>query len=153
MTIKEAILKSLDEIGGLTNYMEVHDYIIANNYYDFKTAKTPPATISALLGDFIRNGDSRVKRIKQTGGTYSYYLTKNEQEIGIEVLVGTVEEESEKPSKSKVKTYNERDLHKLLSSYLKNTKIYSKTIFHEQSKYGKDNNLIVCGSNHHKDIN
>jgi len=141
MTIKEAILKSLDEIGGLTNYMEVHDHIIANNYYDFKTAKTPPATISALLGDFIRNGDSRVKRIKQTGGTYSYYLTKNEQEIGIEVLVGPPEE-TEKPGKSKDKTYNERDLHKLLSSYLKNTKIYSKTIFHEQSKYGKDNNQI-----------
>lgn len=142
MTIKEAILKSLDEIGGLTNYMEVHDHIIENNYYDFKTAKTPPATISALLGDFIRNGDSRVKRIKQTGGTYSYYLTKNEQEIGIEVLAGTADEENEKPSKSKDKTYNERDLHKLLSSYLKNTKIYSKTIFHEQSKYGKDNNQI-----------
>jgi hypothetical protein len=142
MTIKEAILKSLDEIGGLTTYMEVHDHIIKNSYYDFGTAKTPPSTISALLGDFIRNSDSRVKRIKQSGGTYSYYLTKNEQEIGIEVLTGTSEGVIEKPSKSKDKTYNERDLHKLLSSYLKNTKIYSKTIFHEQSKYGKDNNQI-----------
>ncbi len=142
MTIKEAILKSLDEIGGLTTYMEVLDHIIKNNYYDFGTAKTPPATISALLGDFIRNSDSRVRRIKQSGGTYSYYLTKNEQEIGIEVLTGTSDEVIEKPSKIKDKTYNERDLHKLLSSYLKNTKIYSKTIFHEQSKYGKDNNQI-----------
>ena len=42
----------------------------------------------------------------------------------------------------KVKTYNERDLHKLLSSYLKNTKTYSKTIFHEQSKFAYDNNQI-----------
>lgn len=65
MTIKEAILKSLDNINGLTNYMEVHDHIIKNAYYDFGTAKTPPATISALLGDFIRTGDSRVKRINK----------------------------------------------------------------------------------------
>jgi len=134
MTTKEAILVSLNEIKGLTNYMEVCKHIIANNYYDFGDAKTPPATVSALLGDFIRNGDSRVKRIK--GGTYSYYLTKNENEIGIDVL-SQIEPETKKSSKSK--TYNERDLHTLLSSYLKNTDIYSKTIFHEQSKNSKDN--------------
>lgn len=142
MTIKEAILKSLDELKGLTTYMEVHDHIIKNNYYDFGSAKTPPSTVSALLGDFIRNGDSRVKRVKQSGGTYSYYLTKNEQDIGIEVLSGSTETTSVKVEKVSYKSYNERDLHKLLSSYLKNTKIYSKTIFHEQSKYGKDNNQI-----------
>lgn len=143
MTIKEAILKSLEDINGLTNYMEVYDNIIKNKYYDFGLAKTPPATISALLGDFIRTGDSRVKRIKQQGGTYSYYLTKNEQNIGIDVLTGATEAKvvSVKPAE-KIKTYDERDLHKLLSSYLKNTGIYSKTIFHEQSIYGRDNNQI-----------
>ena len=142
MTIKEAILKSLDDINGLTNYMEVHDHIIKNGYYDFGPAKTPPATISALLGDFIRNGDSRVKRIKQEGGSYAYYLTKNEQDIGIEILSGSTETTSAKLPKVKAKSYNERDLHRLLSSYLKNTKIYSKTIFHEHSKNGKDSNQI-----------
>ena len=135
MTIKEAILESLNEIKGLTNYKEVCKHIIANRYYDFGDAKTPPATISALLGDFIRNGDSRVKRIKGKGGTYSYYLTKNENEIGVDVL--TQIEPSAKKS-SNVKSYNERDLHTLLSSYLKNTGMYSKTIFHEQSKNSKD---------------
>jgi hypothetical protein len=142
MTIKEAILKSLDNINGLTNYMEVHDHIIKNGYYDFGKAKTPPATISALLGDFIRTGDTRVKRIKQENGSYAYYLTKNEQDIGIEILSGSTETTSVKLPKVKAKSYNERDLHRLLSSFLKNTKIYSKTIFHEQSKYGKDNNQI-----------
>lgn len=141
MTIKEAILKSLNDINGLTNYMEIYNHIVEKKYYEFNTAKTPASTISALLGDFIRNGDSRVKRIKQEGGTYSYYLTKNEQNIGIELLSGAIETEIEqKKPKRKEKTYEERDLHILLSSYLKNTKIYSKTIFHEQSKYGKDNN-------------
>ena len=142
MTIKEAILKSLDEINDLTTYMDVHNHIVKNSYYDFGTAKTPASTISALLGDFIRNGDTRVKRIKQEGGTYAYYLRKNEQNIGIEVLSGETETKITKVVKAtKVKSFEERDLHKLLSSYLKNSGTYSKTIFHEQSN-GKDNNQI-----------
>lgn len=142
MTIKEAILKSLDEINALTTYMDIYNHILKNNYYDFGIAKTPASTISALLGDFIRNGDTRVKRIKQDGGTYSYYLTKNEQNIGIEILSGETETKTTKVVKvDKTKSFEERDLHKLLSSYLKNSGTYSKTIFHEQSN-GKDNNQI-----------
>ncbi|MDO5665092.1 MAG: hypothetical protein Q4G63_07540 [Bacteroidia bacterium] len=138
MTIKEAILKSLEDIGGLTNYTEVTHNIIDKDYYDFKEAKTPMATVSALLGDFIRNGDTRVKRIKESG-TYFYYLTKNESTIGVEKLSG---ESESKPTKiDKKKTYEERRLHKLLNSYLKNTDIYSKTIFHESSN-SKDSNQI-----------
>lgn len=140
MTLKEAVLKSLEDFNGLTNYSEVCNHIIEKNYYDFRAAKTPASTVSALLGDFIRNGDTRVKRIKQQGGTYSYYLTKNEQNIAIDVLSG--ETQTTLPKKPiKTKTYEERNLHKLLSSYLKNTDTYSKTIFHEQSN-GKDNNQI-----------
>jgi uncharacterized protein len=100
--------------------LEVYNHIVEKNYYDFGTAKTPGSTVSALLGDFIRNGDTRVKRIKQQGGTYSYYLTKNEQNIAIDVLSGETETQTTKPKKAtKTKTYEERDLHKLLSSYLK----------------------------------
>ncbi|OOG73799.1 hypothetical protein [Algoriphagus sp. A40] len=142
MTIKEAILKSLDDINAVTNYLEVYNHIVAKGYYDFGSAKTPASTISAQLGEFIRNGDSRVKRIKQEGGTYSYYLTKNEPEIGIEILSGETLLDSDKTPKPKTKSYLERDLHILLSSYLKNTQIYSRTIFHEQSTYGKDSNQI-----------
>ena len=128
MTIKEAILKSLDEINGLANYLEVCNHIVNKVYYDFGETKKPEMTISAQLGNFIRDNDTRVKRIKQEGGTYSYYLTKNEQDIGIEILSGTTETATTvKIPKVKVKSYNERDLHKLLSSYLKNTKIYSKS--------------------------
>lgn len=145
MTIKEAILKSLDDINDLTNYLEVCNHIVEKRYYDFGSAKTPSATISAVLGSFVRDGDTRVKRIKQEGGTYSYYLTKNEQNIGVEILAGSPETKTEKKGdrlQDKLKSYEERDLHRLLSSYLKNTKIYSKTIFHEQSLYGKDSNQI-----------
>jgi hypothetical protein len=147
MTLKESVLKSLEDIGEITNYSAVVTNIIEKNYYDFGQAKTPGATISAVLGDFIRNGDTRVKRIKQENATYWYYLTKNEENIGVDVLSGSTSISSSETNKTKVvksekqKTYDERDLHKLLSSYLKNTSIYSKTIFHEQSN-GKDNNQI-----------
>ena len=140
MTIKEAILKGLEDIHGIANYMEIYNHIVAKKYYDFGSAKTPASTVSALLGDFIRTGDSRVKRIKDTGGAYSYYLTKIEQNIGIENLLQVPGKGTKKADK--IETYDERDLHKLLSSYLKITGIYSKTIYHEQSTYGKDNNQI-----------
>ena len=143
MTLKEAVLKSLEDINEVTNYLSVLNNITSRNYYDFGSAKTPGSTVSAILGDFIRNGDTRVKRIKQEGGTYSYYLAKNEQNIGIEILSGSTSDHTILPTKlPKNKSYDERDLHKLLSSYLKNTSIYSKTIFHEQSTYGKDSNQI-----------
>jgi hypothetical protein len=142
MTLKEAVLKSLEDINDITNYLAVLNHINDKNYYDFGGAKTPGSTVSAVLGDFIRNGDTRIKRIKQDGGTYSYYLTKNEQNIGIEILSGETETKTTKVVKvDKTKSFEERDLHKLLSSYLKNSGTYSKTIFHEQSN-GKDNNQI-----------
>ncbi len=137
MTIKEAILKTLDEINGLATYMEVYNHIVEKKYYEFTEGKTPWSTVSALLGDFIRTGDARVKRIKETGGTYSYYLTKNEANIGIDTLIEKTTIEDKKQIKKG--TFEERDLHLLLSSYLKNADIYSKTIFHEQSSNSKDN--------------
>ncbi len=142
MTLKEAVIKSLEDLGNLTNYSEVLNHILSKNYFDFGSGKTPGSTVSACLGDFIRNGDTRVKRIKQDGGTYSYYLTKNEQNIGIDILLGDKEIQTTKNIKlEKIKTFEERDLHKILSTYLKIKDTYSKTIFHEQSN-GKDNNQI-----------
>ena len=136
MTTKDAILQSLSDLKNLTNSIEVSRHIIEQNYYDFGDAKTPQGTVSALLGDFIRNGDSRIKRIKGKGGTYLYYLAKNEPEIDVEILTQT---EPEIKRQNIDRTYAERDLHKLLGSYLKNEDVYSKTIFHEQSKYSNDN--------------
>ncbi len=142
MTLKDAVLKSLEDINDITNYLAVQVNITKKAYYDFGAAKTPGSTVSAILGDFIRNGDSRVKRIKQQGGTYSYYLTKNEQNIGVDRLNVVTETVTDVNKIRKEKVYEERDLHKLLSSYLKVTGVYSKTIFHEQSTFGKDSNQI-----------
>jgi hypothetical protein len=141
MTVKEAILKSLEDIASPSNSTDVCNYILDKKYCDF-SGKTPSGTVSAQLGDFIRNGDTRVKRIKQENGTYSYYLAKNEEIIGLEVLTGVTETKTSKVQKTvRNNTYEERDLHRLLSTFLKNSGVYSKTIFHEQSN-GKDNNQI-----------
>lgn len=141
MTIKESVLKSLEELKIPTSYIDVYNHILKKKYYDFGTTKMPALTISGTLSCFIINGDTRVKRIKQQSGTYAYYLTKNEDSINIEILTGTTGIITHPHKEVKVKTYEERDLHKLLSSYLKNTGTYSKTIFHEQSNT-KDNNQI-----------
>jgi len=49
MTIKEAILKSLEDLQTMSNNIDIYEYIIKNQYYDFKSAKTPKSTISAQL--------------------------------------------------------------------------------------------------------
>ncbi len=127
MTIKEAILRSLEELVKPIGSVELCDYIINKSYAEFK-GKTPSATVSAHLSDFILKNDKRVKRIKKAGGNYLYYLTRFEYEINDVSII-------EKPlTFSKKEQYKERDLHKLLSTYLKSIEnVFSKTIFHEKS--------------------
>lgn len=135
MTIKESILKSLEDINGLANASEIYKHIVNKGYYEFG-AKKPIAIISGMLGEFIKNGDSRIKRNKISGETYKYYLTKIEKTVLIDQLESDINQDKIKPKKN---DYQERDLHKLLSSFLNNTNTYSKTIFHEQSSNSKDN--------------
>jgi hypothetical protein len=141
MTIKEAILKSLEDLVVPKSYIEITDHIVKKGYSMFG-GETPHSTVSALCGDFIRNGDTRVRRIKEKGA-YFYYLAKNEDRIDIDNFGVTQNEPLKKGSIIEKKaTFTERDLHKLLSSYLKSVGIYTKTIFHEQSNNNKDGNQI-----------
>jgi hypothetical protein len=133
MTIREAILKILEDNIGSFTYLEVLKMIDDKKYIDWENAKTPSDTIGAQLGHFIRLDDSRVKRVKGKKG-FEYYLAKYESELNLSEVV-----EKEFLSKKQIsKKYQERDLHKLLSSYLKSQNIYSKTIFHEKSANSKD---------------
>lgn len=125
MTIKEAILKSLQEIGKPATHWDVLNHIQAHGYYLFEKARTPESTISALLGDFIRKGDSRVGRIKGDNGRYLYYLTEQENTI--------VSRPQDTLLTNEPEHYHERDLHKLFATYLKSKGYYAKTIYHEQS--------------------
>lgn len=139
MTIKEAILRSLEDLQKPSTHSEIYEHITSENYYTFEKGKTPLATISAQLGSFIRNNDERVNRLKGNGNYYHYYLAKYTQDLNINDVSSDIEISQEVSKKIKtIQTYNERDLHKLLSSYLKNKKVYAKTILHEESKNSKD---------------
>ena len=142
MTIKEAVLKSLEERQKPSTYMDIYTHIEEKKYVDFQNQKTPAMSVSRQLTDYIQKGDTRVKRLKNENGTYEYYLTKNElANESLQLTEIIKESKSTKVSKAIKHAYEERDLHVLLSTYLKSTNIYSKTIFHEQSN-GKDNNQI-----------
>lgn len=142
MTIREAVLRSLEEIQKPSTYMDIYTHIEEKKYVDFQNQKTPAMSVSRQLTDYIQKGDTRVKRIKNENGTYEYYLTKNElANEGIQLTEAIKEVKTTKVTKAIKHTYDERDLHVLLSTFLKSTNIYSKTIFHEQSN-GKDNNQI-----------
>ena len=131
MTVKEAILESLEKLSRQSTYQEITDYIKSNELY-ISDGKTLEATVSALLGDFIRKNDTRVGRLKE-GRTYFYYLTKNQLENKINLL--NIEQKIDKKIKN---DFYERDLHPLFVSYLKSQNIFSKTILHEESKNSKD---------------
>ncbi len=137
MTIKEAILKTLEDLekGGTARI--VYQHILEHKYYIFSKGKTPDQTVSALLGEFIKNGDARVRRVKNDENVYWYYLTRNENKI---TFVTSQQTESNKSPKS---TYMERDLHPLLVTYLKNENIYATTIFHEQSNNSEEHQKWV----------
>lgn len=133
MTIKDAILQALEDLNKPVTYNDVSVYIHSHSLYEF-TGLTPDATISALLGDFIRKNDSRVGRTKQ-GKTYFYYLTKNKNEDTLLSPLEVVKTDDIKKTKA---DYQERNLHKLFVSFLKSKDVYAKTIFHEESKNSRD---------------
>ncbi|MCT4615897.1 MAG: hypothetical protein N4A49_13620 [Marinifilaceae bacterium] len=121
-----------DKLG--LKHVEVLNKIDEKNYINWENAKTPSDTIGAQLGHFIRQNDTRVKRVKGKKG-FEYYLSKYESELNLSKIT---EKETESKKAAKYKTFQERDLHKLLSSYLKNQNTYSKTIYHEKSANSKD---------------
>jgi hypothetical protein len=112
MTIKEAILKTLEDNKKLMHYKEIYDYIVKNNLIEFQGA-TPEATISAMLGNFIRKKDNRINRVEINKNGYFYYLSKYENLLNFQ---GKKELEDNKNIK-------ERDLHQLFVTYLKSKNI------------------------------
>lgn len=132
MTIKESIIKSLEDAKSMLTTTEILQHINKKGYYEFG-AKQPTHVIYSEIRDLRINGDTRIKRIKFSGKNYKYYLSKFESALNFD----QVELEIVK-TKSR-NNFKERDLHILLSTYLKNSNTYCKTIFHEQSSNSRDN--------------
>lgn len=139
LTLKDAVLKVLETFDKPVKYQEVYEKIKKDSLFSF-TAENPEATISTTLGNFIRNTDSRVSRIKSDEGVYLYFLAKK-----YDGFINEQENKNKENEKTKNKTedknsFTERSLHPLLSSFLNSKDIYSKTIFHEKSTNKEDNN-------------
>lgn len=137
MTVVDAILRSLEELGPThTSPGAICDHIRKHNYYDFGDAKTPPNTVYARCYELSKK-DTRIRRVKNNG-IYHYYLTKNEPSIDMNTF-----NSAEIKTNGNKKTFEERDLHKLLSTYLKSVGVYSKTVYHEESNRKDDNQIWI----------
>jgi len=137
MNIADATFKSLEQIEKPATAQEITDFILKNNWCDFSnlTVATPVHLITSRLSYWIKNNDARIKRYKDR--VYYYYLTKNENNIPMQ---DDSEKNLDKKTVVKTEAYEERALHKLLSTYLRSSaSIYSKTIYHEQSNRKDDN--------------
>ena len=134
-TIKEAILQSLDDLKTPQTANEICEHILQKDYAQF-SGITPQATVQSQAGEFIRKSDQRIKRLKN-GRSYVYYLSKHADLVESETNVANSAPKSpEKATKATKKSYLERELHKLFSTYLHHIQsIYSKTIFHETSTF------------------
>jgi len=130
-SIKEACLRSLKDFENGASASDVYQNIVDKGYYEFsKNAKTPDHTVHAALGGFIRKGDNRVHREKDSKKKFIYYLTEYAENIHTQ--------SEENPEAPDITTYMERDLHPLLATYLKGENILARTIYHEQSKKGSE---------------
>ena len=136
MSLKDVCFKALEILEKPVSRTEVTDYILKNNLHDFSNTKKPTASVSAQLGNFIRKGDSRVGRYKNDG-VYLYYLTKNEQTLKFDIQ----HKSEQQPTQNTTKTFYERDLHILLSTFLSSKNIHTKTIFHEQNNQNDKNQI------------
>ncbi|MDR2904496.1 MAG: hypothetical protein LBU73_00860 [Helicobacteraceae bacterium] len=137
MTVTEAIFKTLEQTKKPATAQEIADFILKNNWCDFSnlTVATPMHLITSNLSTLIKNNDARIKRYKDK--VYFYYLAKNENNI---IMQEDNAKKYDKKTVVKTETYEERSLHKLLSTYLKSSAdIYSKTIFHERSNRKDEN--------------
>ena len=102
--------------------------------------KTPTNYVSAVLGGFMRSKDKRVKRTyDRPNNRYLYYQTKYECELDLSTLDELEIDNANAPAPVTRVSYQERDLHLLLGTYLNNGSVFAKTIFHERSN-DSDNN-------------
>ena len=139
LTIPDAVLKCLEDKNKTLGYMEIYNYIKENNLCNFENAKTPQNSVARVLSSFVIKGDIRVKRHKDKNGTYLYYLANKEKLINF----GNIENDFNNQIKplNKIKTFEEKDLHILLSTYLNKKNIFSKTISHQKSNNNAKNQI------------
>ncbi len=135
MSLRDVCFKCLEILEKPVSRMDVTKHIIENDLYDFTNTLRPDASVSAELGNFIRRGDVRVQQTKDKSNVYLYYLSKNETLLIDQLLSLNTND------KNTIELFKEKDLHIILSTFIKSEKIYSKTILHEKNKKNDKNQI------------
>lgn len=127
MTIKDAVLKSLEDFPQGATIREIFDNIIEKKIFSFNPeAKTPLASTSAILYVMCKEGDSRILKIKDANRTTRFALSDR--------YVSSCGTSRSKKNVIVAKPlFNERSLHPLLCKYISTMSIMAKTIYHEKS--------------------
>ena len=147
MTVNDAILKSLEQFSEPKRASEIAYFITSNEYCKPQKGKTAfRQTVSSACTRFIEK-DTRVKRIEIKTNRFAYYLAKKEQSINMfhfeQSQNVTTKKNLKNSNEECTKSYVEKDLHILLSSYLKSKdedNTFTKTISHEISTKDSKNN-------------
>ncbi len=152
MTLKEAVLKCLDDSQIPLGYLQVLEDIKSKSYFSFDNIQNPETAIGSILGTFIRVGDVRVRRLRKNR-RYLYYLAKYEHLISNELEVENLNNEVQNSENStnsvrrrtrnntqQDSSYLEIDLHPLLITFINEKSILSKTINH--AKNSKDSKSV-----------
>ena len=135
MSLRDVCFKCLEILEKPVSRMDVTKHIIENDLYDFTNTLRPDASVSAELGNFIRRGDVRVQQTKDKSNVYLYYLSKNETLLIDQLLSLNTND------KNTIELFKKKDLHIILSTFIKSEKIYSKTILHEKNKKNDKNQI------------
>jgi len=103
------------------------------------SGKTPWNTLGARLFVEVRDKPTTTRFIKVGKNPARFYLKEKESLLSADII-SKIDKEDQKPKKDII-SYNERDLHPLLTYFAytnndfnKGKAIYTKTIYHEKSK-------------------
>lgn len=138
MTFIQLAIKTLEKSGKPLSPNEIWETALELNITEnFNTeGKTPWASIGARIYTDVRDNENSVfiQVSKRPSKFYLKRLVTDEMKLKKEVEKDI---ESKEKVISKSSTFNERDLHPLLTKFINSDthfKAYSKTIYHENSK-------------------
>lgn len=148
MRLSDAVIKSLEVLGSadnprLADHNAVYNVIKEQNYeLDIPDEQFTPQRVSTTLGRFHTENSQQVSRIAnperngRNDARFLYYLTEYEQKFS-EIFQPSVSEPEINLTLNGA-TYYEKDLHILLATYISPSKIFAKTIPHNQSSRTTD---------------
>jgi len=126
-------------------YKEIWEFGSTQNFYSKLqiNGKTPWQSLGALLFVDVRDNEN-TRFIKVAKNPARFFLKSRKNELSTDIIINIQKDEiTNEKNKIKQLSFDERDLHPLLSYFAytniefnKSKAIYTRTIFHENSKKG-----------------